>query len=182
MLDTRGDRSIREESRRTGVWRLPDRCPPGFPQWNSIIPTTTTSNSPTLSLSVPAASDARQPSCLLPTFSFTHGDRRALARRADHAKWRHLRLSAINFAENQRPPPEAAPGPSPARSLMHSTPLRGKVSTSRPCRHVMLPICGARACTGRFHSSSTSGSGRPRELLPCAPGERTHDATGSSTR
>lgn len=45
---------------------------------------------PSLSLSVPAASDARQPSCLLPTFSFTHGDRRALKRRADHAKWRHL--------------------------------------------------------------------------------------------
>ena len=134
MLNTRGDRSMREESRRTGVWRLPDRCPPGFPQWNSIIPTTTTSNSPTLSLSVPAASDARQPSCLLPTFSFTHGDRRALKRRADHAKWRHL-----SYKLRRKPTPSsrgcsrAIPGQ--IADAFHSVERQG---VSQPAGHAVM--------------------------------------------
>jgi len=121
--------------RRTGVWRLPDRCPPGFPRRNSIIPwTTTTSNSPTLSLSVPAASDARQPSCLLPTFSFTHGDRRALKRRADHAKWRHL-----SYKLRRKPTPSsrgcsrAIPGQ--IADAFHSVERQG---VSQPAGHAVM--------------------------------------------
>lgn len=67
----------------------------------------------------PAASDARQPSCLLPTFSFTHGDRRALARRADHAKWRRLSYKLLRAPKPTPSDPLSArglavlPGPHP---------------------------------------------------------------------
>lgn len=97
---------------------------PRFPQRNSTIPWTTTSNSPqpsplSLRSPPPAASDARQPSCLLPTFSFTHGDRRALARRADHAKWRRLSYKLLRAPKPTPSDPLSArglavlPGPHP---------------------------------------------------------------------
>lgn len=74
---------------------------------------------PSLRSPPPAASDARQPSCLLPTFSFTHGDRRALARRADHAKWRRLSYKLLRAPKPTPSDPLSArglavlPGPHP---------------------------------------------------------------------
>jgi hypothetical protein len=138
---------------------------------------------PSLSLRSPppAASDARQPSCLLPTFSFTHGDRRALARRADHAKWRRLgyKLRAPKTTPSgplsARGLP-ALPGPPTPGRLMHSTPSR-----SKRCQPAMPSCHGNMACyqSAKLELIYTGPPvPRPASCRACLVKQRTNERQG----
>jgi hypothetical protein len=144
---------------------------PRFAQRNSIIPWTTTSNSPQPSpLSLSAVRPRRRPMHVNPVVYYRHSP----LPMAIAVPWRAALtmqngdVSAINYYVRRNPRPPILPG-----SLMHSTPSRSKrCQPAMPsCHGMLLPICEARADT------QDTPVPRPASCRACLLKQRTNERT-----
>jgi hypothetical protein len=144
---------------------------PRFPQRNSTIPWTTTSNSPQPSpLSLSAVRPRRRPMHVNPVVYYRHSP----LPMAIAVPWRAALtmqngdVSAINYYVRRNPRPPILPG-----SLMHSTPSRSKrCQPAMPsCHGMLLPICEARADT------QDTPVPRPASCRACLLKQRTNERT-----